>query len=157
MNILLYLPGLIVLLVKSHGIFAVVYHLSVIFAVQVAIAIQFLQHNPKAYLSNAFELSRVFLYKWTVNWRFIPEDVFLSKQFAISLLGLHGLTLLAFGVWRWCKPDGLLRILKRALAAPAGPAGLVPVTPDGKCFSFIGLISIVTKRPCRVYHSDVHF
>ena len=141
MNIILYLPSLVVLLVKSHGIFAAVYHLSVIFAVQVAVAIQFLQHNPKAYLSNAFELSRVFLYKWTVNWRFIPEDVFLSKQFAISLLRLHGLTLLAFGVWCWCKPDVPIRVLKRAITAPAGPAGLVPVTSDGEYCRLLAAIA----------------
>lgn len=28
-----------------------------------------------SYLSRAFELSRVFFYKWTVNFKFLPEDV----------------------------------------------------------------------------------
>ena len=132
MNILLFLPSLIVLLVKSSGIFTAMYHLCVILGVQIVVAMQFLQYHPHAYLTNAFELSRAFLYKWTVNWRFVPEEVFLSKGFAEALLGLHGVILLGFGVSRWCGPDGIVRVLKRALVAPTRPAGLVPVTSDGK-------------------------
>ena len=146
MNMLLYLPSLIVLLVKSSGILATVYHLGIILAVQIAVATQFLQHDPQAYLSNAFELSRAFLYKWTVNWRFVPEEVFLSKEFALGLLALHGLALLTFGLWRWCKPYGTIRILKRALSAPAQPAGLDPVTSDGKSSPLLNLTWMVIQH-----------
>jgi alpha-1,3-mannosyltransferase len=58
-----------------------------------------------SYFGKAFELSRAFLYKWTVNWRFVPEEMFLSKPFAIGLLGIHAALLLLFGVTRWIKPS----------------------------------------------------
>jgi alpha-1,3-mannosyltransferase len=39
------------------------------------------------------------MYQWTVNWRFISEDLFLDRRFASSLLCLHIATLaLAFYV-----------------------------------------------------------
>ena len=43
----------------------------------------------KSYFTSAFDLSRQFLYEWTVNWRFIPENVFLSKEFSNNLLFFH--------------------------------------------------------------------
>jgi alpha-1,3-mannosyltransferase len=51
-----------------------------------------------SYFGKAFELSRAFLYKWTVNWRFVPEETFLSRPFALGLLGWFALT-------RWMKPS----------------------------------------------------
>lgn len=41
----------------------------------------------RAYFTSAFDFSRQFLYKWTVNWRFITEDTFHSREFATALLG----------------------------------------------------------------------
>jgi alpha-1,3-mannosyltransferase len=58
----------------------------------------------KSYVSRAFQLNRQFLYKWTVNWRFVPEDIFLSSTFSSSLLAVHGLLLLLFCTTRWTKP-----------------------------------------------------
>lgn len=58
-----------------------------------------------SYFARAFELSRAFLYKWTVNWRFVPEDTFLSRPFALSLLALHVILLLWFARTRWIKPS----------------------------------------------------
>lgn len=29
------------------------------------------------------------MFKWTVNWRFIPEEIFVNRGFHIALLGLH--------------------------------------------------------------------
>lgn len=74
--------------------------------VQSTLAVPFLS-NARGYLARSFELSRVFLYKWTVNWRFVGEDRFLSREFATALIILH-LTLLATFVWtRWSRPSGL--------------------------------------------------
>ena len=42
---------------------------------QALIGVEFLRAYPWQYLSRAFELSRVFFFKWTVNFRFLPEDV----------------------------------------------------------------------------------
>lgn len=56
---------------------------------QVILAFPFLRHNWFHYVLKAFELNRVFTYMWTVNWKFLPEDVFVSKQLALGLLGAH--------------------------------------------------------------------
>jgi len=57
-----------------------------------------------AYLSRAFEFSRQFLFKWTVNWRFVGEDVFLSREFSTALLVGHMSALILFALTRWLKP-----------------------------------------------------
>jgi alpha-1,3-mannosyltransferase len=134
MNILLYLPGVLVIIVKSRGVFQTIYHVVVILAVQILLAIPFLKEYPREYLQNAFQFSRVFLFKWTVNWRFVPESVFLSRAFGLSLLGAHLTILIAFALARWCQNDGgALRVLRRGLRRPSLAAGIAPVTPDGFC------------------------
>lgn len=132
MNILLYLPGLLVVLIKSFGLYDALYCLFTIFGVQVLVALPFLQHDPQAYLNNAFELSRIFLYKWTVNWRFISEPQFLSKSFSLLLVGSHLSILVAFGLFHWCSRDGgAFAVVRRALAAPGRPAAGFPVGNSG--------------------------
>ena len=68
-------------------------------------ALPFLTASPKAYIGGAFDLSRRFLHKWTVNWKFIPEETFLSREFAVGLLALHLLALLLFFFSRWLGYD----------------------------------------------------
>lgn len=64
----------------------------------------FLQKGTFSYFGQSFQLSRAFLYKWTVNWRFVPESIFLSSLFSRSLLLAH-ISLLAFFTWtRWLTP-----------------------------------------------------
>jgi alpha-1,3-mannosyltransferase len=138
MNILLYLPGLLVILVKSRGLHLTILNLLTIVMFQIFVAAPFLLTYPTQYFSNAFEFRRVFLYKWTVNWRFVPEEVFLSRPFALVLLGFHLCTLIAFGLRRWCsRDDGAWRLIKRAITVPDRPAGLVRVSADGERLTFI--------------------
>lgn len=119
MNILLYMPGLLVVFLKSLGVIESLVHLGIIVLFQVWLAMPFLMSHPRAYLSHAFDFSRQFLYKWTVNWRFIPEDTFLSKQFALSLLMGHLTTLALFAFFRWFKSDGgLIETVKRGFIRP---------------------------------------
>lgn len=137
MNILLYLPALLVLLVRSRGIIATMFHLCIMFGVQVLVARPFLENHPREYVTNAFEFSRVFLYKWTVNWRFLGETTFLSKGFALTLISGHLLTLLAFGLMIWCRNDGsTFRVIRRAISSPGRPAGLAKISSNGE-FTFI--------------------
>ena len=75
--------------------------------VQVVIALPFLPTNALGYLSRSFELTRQFLYRWTVNWRFVGEDVFLSQGFSVVLLSTHAVLLVLFLSTRWIKPTGL--------------------------------------------------
>lgn len=71
------------------------------------LAIPFLQENPLGYASRAFELTRQFLFEWTVNWRFIGEETFGSTPFAVNLLLIHVFLLLIFLTARWVQPSGL--------------------------------------------------
>lgn len=83
---------------------------------QVLLAIPFLQVNALGYASRAFELSRQFMFKWTVNWRFIGEEAFLSSEFSMGLLVIHVILLALFGL-RWVAPSGSdpLRFMQKAL------------------------------------------
>ena len=49
----------------------------------------------------SFDLGRQFYFKWTVNWRFLPEDVFLNGHFQLALLTAHLLVLVLFFATRW--------------------------------------------------------
>ena len=136
MSILLYLPGLLVILFKRKGLVGTFIRLLSIAALQAFFALPFLQEDPWAYVRLAFDLGRVFLYKWTVNWRFIDEQTFLSPIWARTLMAGHISVLVAFGLFRWCKPDGSVwAVLARGFRRPLLPAGLAPVTPDCELFS----------------------
>jgi alpha-1,3-mannosyltransferase len=71
----------------------------------VLLSLPFTLHNPQSYLSRAFEFTRQFFFKWTVNWRFVGEETFLSKQFALTLLATHITLLLLFATTRWTSPS----------------------------------------------------
>ena len=73
---------------------------------QVLLGIPFLQENAIGYVSRAFELTRQFLYEWTVNWRFMDQEVFDSPVFAINLFVLHAVLITAFLATRWIRPSG---------------------------------------------------
>ncbi|CAG9460357.1 unnamed protein product [Pedinophyceae sp. YPF-701] len=68
---------------------------------QVALAMRFLLAHPLQYLSRAFELGRVFLHVWTVNLKFLPEHVFVSRALHVFLLVLHIALLAAFFRYKW--------------------------------------------------------
>lgn len=57
------------------------------------------------YFQRAFDFGRQFLYKWTVNWRFVDSEVFVSRSFAVGLLILHVSLLLIFVRTRWITPS----------------------------------------------------
>lgn len=131
MSILLYLPALLVVLFKRHGLLATFRHMVTLFASNALLALPFLEEDYWAYLRSAFDLSRVFLYKWTVNWRMIGQDTFLSRQWANGLFLGHVSTLAAFGLFVWCKRDGgVWTVLRRGFRKPDLPASFAPLTAD---------------------------
>ena len=71
MNVLLFAPGLLLLLLQaSTDLRQVVYRLLVFCALpQLILGAPFLCTHPVSYLRKAFELDRVFFYQWTVNWK----------------------------------------------------------------------------------------
>ncbi|KAL5341562.1 glycosyltransferase [Aspergillus crustosus] len=106
MTLILLVPAVVVVLALSLGIGSCIGLASLAFAIQVTLAIPFLQTNPSGYCERAFEFGRQFMFKWTVNWRFVPEEIFLSREFWWSLITLHLLILVAFGVTSFLKPSG---------------------------------------------------
>ena len=75
--------------------------------VQIVLGFPFWSVNGIAYFGRAFELGRKFLFKWTVNWRFVGEERFLSKEFAVGLLVANAAILGMFVQTRWLRPSGL--------------------------------------------------
>jgi hypothetical protein len=119
MNVLLFAPGLALLLVRNVGPVHAAGCAAVVVAVQAALGAPFLATYPASYLGRAFELGRVFFHTWTVNWKFVPEAVFVGKPMAAGLLVGHLATLLALAHWRWTAADG-------GLVAVCTRAGLLP-------------------------------
>ena len=92
MNVLLFAPGLLYLLLQitNNDIINTMFpYLFICGITQLIIGYPFLSRYPISYLRKAFELDRVFFYKWTVNWKFLSEQWFLSKYWSIFLLTLH--------------------------------------------------------------------
>lgn len=101
MNILLFVPALAVILFRARGFWPALVDGLTLVLVQVLISLPFTLSHPVEYFSQAFDLSRVFSYKWTVNLRFLPEDIFLDKRLSIALLSLQASFLIAFGWYKW--------------------------------------------------------
>ena len=107
MNTLLALPGVGAILLQSLGRGLALRQATLMLQVQCVLGWQFLVANSRSYLSKAFELSRVFLWQWTVNWRWLGETCFLSRQLHYALLAAHLALLAAFGITRWTRPSEL--------------------------------------------------
>ncbi|EJD05844.1 glycosyltransferase family 58 protein [Fomitiporia mediterranea MF3/22] len=123
MSALLYLPGLLIILWQQRGVVQTILHVVVMVMFQAILAWEFLAEYPWQYLTGAFDLSRVFLFKWTVNWRFLGEDTFLNPVWARTLLLCHLCTLLLFAHFKWCRSGGgILKLLAKTLRNPWAPA-----------------------------------
>ncbi|XP_012563282.2 dol-P-Man:Man(5)GlcNAc(2)-PP-Dol alpha-1,3-mannosyltransferase [Hydra vulgaris] len=105
MNILLFAPGLFVLLLVRHGIKGSIKNISICAFVQVVLGLPFLKENASSYVLRSFDIGRQFFFVWTVNWRFLPENIFLSRWFHFILLFLHMLVLMLFILKKWPKPN----------------------------------------------------
>ena len=107
MNALLYLPAflIIVYFLNDENLFKFISVVSIIPFIQLVMGWKFLLplYNDEVarqirwnYITQAFDFKRKFLYEWTVNWRFLLEQVFLSDYFSRFLLVAHSATLLLF-------------------------------------------------------------
>ena len=112
MNVLLYAPALLLVYLTVLGLPHTFVQLSICAGVQVpflvllqcigglfihlfqvVLGLPFLASHPLNYVIGAFNLGRVFLFQWTVNWRFLPEEIFISPWFHLLLLAGHLATL----------------------------------------------------------------
>ena len=103
MNVLLFSPGLLLLFVVFLGWRGTAVQLVLCALIQVIVGAPFLLNNPVNYLNGAFNFGRVFFYQWTVNWRVLPEWVFLHKAFHLLLLLIHMLVVVAFAAKHWTR------------------------------------------------------
>lgn len=103
MNILLFAPGLLVVLILFLGWQGTLVQIVICALVQVVVGAPFLLNNPVSYINGAFNFGRVFLYQWTVNWRMLPEWLFLHKAFHLVLLLTHLLVVFAFARKHWTR------------------------------------------------------
>ncbi|KAL3648014.1 hypothetical protein CASFOL_008982 [Castilleja foliolosa] len=106
MNVLLYAPPLLLLLTKAMDPFGVISAGAGAALVQIIVGLPFILSHPVAYISRAFNLGRVFIHFWSVNFKFVPEQVFVSKGFAVFLLAAHLILLALFAHYRWCRQEG---------------------------------------------------
>lgn len=96
MNIILFAPGLFIILVLTQGLLNTFKYIFLCALVQLILGSPFLLTFPTAYIHRSFDLGRQFFYIWTVNWKCVPEEVFLSKYFQLSLVALHMIVLVVF-------------------------------------------------------------
>ena len=101
MNTLMFAPALLLAYVATQGIFGAALQLSVCALTQLILAYPFITTYPLQYLKGAFDVGRVFLFKWTVNWRFLPEEVFIHKGFHAVLLIAHLVVLMLMAKMWW--------------------------------------------------------
>ncbi|KAK6104874.1 ALG3 family protein [Brugia pahangi] len=102
MNTLLFSPALLFILLLNTGYWNTFKTIVLCATIQIVLALPFLLHDPFSYLQRSFDLGRVFLFKWTVNWRFLSEEIFLDHRFHIFLLATH-IILLFFAGYLWFR------------------------------------------------------
>ena len=121
MNVLLFSPGLLAVLVymhpaggRSHFFLGTAWCVGVCAAIQLLLGAPFLFTDPSAYMGRAFELGRVFTYRWSVNFQFVPEEIFVATWFGKSLLLATVVCwgIVAFRRWgpRLTRASNLLRV-----------------------------------------------
>jgi alpha-1,3-mannosyltransferase len=144
MNVLLMAPGLAVVLVQANGLIGATLRVALCGAIQLLLAGPFLLVNPLGYLRRSFELGRVFLSKWTVNFKFLDEPTFQSPRLALALLAMTLLTWLLFGHFRWARSSGGL--FKLVLRAPWFTNVKLSAEHVAVCLLESNLIGIVFAR-----------
>ncbi|KAK9464616.1 glycosyltransferase [Lipomyces arxii] len=154
MNVLLFLPAVAILLLQTLGPKAF-RALLIMLQVQIIVAYPFTSKFFVMYIARAFQFNRVFLYKWTVNWRFVDEKVFLSHEFAQTLLIVHALILVVFILTRWLKLSNMsvIEVIQTIVFPFPRPANahnaiIARVSPDYvlKTFYTCNLIGVLCAR-----------
>ncbi|RYG52897.1 hypothetical protein EON67_00105 [archaeon] len=98
LNVILMAPGLLYLLLWGGGWPLALQNIALCALVQAVFGAPFMLTDAGAYISRAFDLKRQFTQEWSVNWNFLPADVFSAPTFALLLLGAH---VVMIGVL-WC-------------------------------------------------------
>lgn len=144
MNALLYLPAFMVstFLINEGRLVVTLCCFATGILWQVLVALPFLRAYPMEYLQGAFNFSRRFLFKWSVNWQMIGEDGFDSSIFHRSLLVSQLLGIMTIILFKY---PNLLRDASRSLRHPLSKVSTAVNAPDVVPFillttNFIGVI-----------------
>ena len=115
MNILLFAPALLCIYLNQLSFTGTTIQLTICAFVQLILAAPFLAVDPVAYLASAFNLTRSFLHRDSVNFAFLSRSLFLSRGLHCILLATHisALAYLAYTFW-----PNLLTKLLRAKPSP---------------------------------------
>lgn len=145
MNALLYAPGLAVILCQALGFLPALGHaFAICLPIQILLALPFLSASSEAYVGRAFEFTRRFLFKWSVNGAFLPESVFVHPNLSIALFVTHLVTLLIFAHFRWTDSatNGILGLIKPSAFVKRPRRKLCPTHALFVLFSsnFIGIV-----------------
>lgn len=105
MNVLLFAPPLLLLLLRNRGLSRTIQSLSICAAIQLVLGAPFLMTFPASYIGRSFNLGRAFFHKWSVNFAFMPVEQFEANILALPLLATH-LALLGVFYYRWCRLYG---------------------------------------------------
>lgn len=89
MNVLLFAPAILLLYIVNLGYIKTAIQLSICGIIQLILGAPFLFTHPVEYIRGSFDLGRIFEHKWTVNYRFLPRDIFEHHYFHIGLLIVH--------------------------------------------------------------------
>lgn len=116
MNILLFFPAYILILMMNHSVLQALSHVIGMVIVQGVLGLPFLLHHPANYINKAFEFSRVFFYKWTVNLKLLPEPIFLHPTTSLLLLVAH-LIILVIVINKYSQAvGGIINVIKHGLS-----------------------------------------
>lgn len=96
MNILLYAPCLLTAYLTNLTLIETLLNLFLCGFVQLILGAPFLYTNPYSYIKGSFDLGRIFEHKWTVNYRFVPREIFENRALHLGLLVCHIVLLLLF-------------------------------------------------------------
>lgn len=107
MSVLLAAPGVMMFLLQTLSARRIMNTAMIMLQVQVLLAVPFISTNFSSYVARAFQLNRRFQFQWTVNWKFVGEEVFSSQAFAVGLLVCNLCLLALFSCARWNQPTGL--------------------------------------------------
>jgi len=141
MNIFLFAPGLFFILLRRFGVLSTCLKIGICAVVQVVLAVPFAMVNFSAYISRSFNLGRIFIHYWTVNWKFIPENIFVSKEWGLILLVATLIAWISFVSFKW-TPRGLKKFITSSLIFQNGEGVLTPAYIISVLFvsNFIGIV-----------------
>ncbi|KAG5490079.1 hypothetical protein JKF63_00198 [Porcisia hertigi] len=123
MNVLLFAPGLLYVMLRTLPLWRVGCCLLLFAAGQVAAGFPFLAY--KAYLSKSFEIGRVFDQRWSVNYQFLDADLFTRPEFGQALLVVTAVSWVLLWRMRWAPrtylTDTEVHLLHPAIADTRRP------------------------------------